>query len=133
MSSTAERTSGHLDRAVIVAVVAVNVVQMPIYEVVDVIAVRDGGVAASGPVDVVRIVAGAAVRGAVFGILGRYRDRVLIVMILVRAVQMAVVQVADVVLVLDGHVTAVRPVRVGVIFMDFVCHGFLPRGSARLR
>ena len=62
--------SGFLDRAVVVAVVAVRVVKMAGYPIVHMIAVRDRFVATSGPVDVARFVPTAAVvGGAAVGVL----------------------------------------------------------------
>jgi hypothetical protein len=101
---------------VIVAVVAVRVVQMAVDQIVDVVAVRHRLVAATRPVLVPRLVAGAAVIGrAAVGIAGRHLDDVLVDVIAVGMVQVAVVQIVDVVAVANGAMTAVGTVLVRVI------------------
>ena len=109
----------------IVAVVAVRMVEMPIDEVVDVIAVRHGLVAASGTVDVVRIVPRAAMLGGAADRVGLVDgERMRIDVVVVCMVQRAVVQVVDVVAVNDGRVSAIGAVNVGMIFEGFaVGHG----------
>ena len=51
------------NRAVVIAVAVVGMVQVPVNEVVDVVAVRNGGVAAAGAVDVIGVMPCAAVIG----------------------------------------------------------------------
>jgi hypothetical protein len=115
---------------VVVAVVAVRVVQVTIDQIVDVISVRDRGVPTAGSVHVVGIVAGALVRLAVVRVRGVDRDRVLVVVILVGAVKVPVVEIPDVIAVLDRYVTAVGSVRVVVVFVDLV-HRSLPFSGFR--
>ena len=74
--------------AVVIAVVAVRVVQAAIDEKVDVVAVRHGFVAAAGAVHVARLVAGARGRAA-FGVDIRHGDGMLLHAAFVRVVQMA--------------------------------------------
>lgn len=57
----------HLHGTVVVAVVAVRVVQVAAHEVVDVVAMRDRLVAAAGTVLVVGVVLGAVVAGRAVG------------------------------------------------------------------
>ena len=114
------------NRPVVVTVVAMRVVQVVLDEVVDVIAVRDGLVAAAGTVLVRGIVAGALViGGAHVGMLGVHRDRVLVDVILVGMVQVTVVQVVGVVGVPDRGVAAARAVFMRVIFMGWMRHIFM--------
>lgn len=102
----------------VVAVIPVRVVQVSVDEVVDVVPVRNRRVPTSGPVDVVGVVAGALVLRAALGV-GRVDvDRVLVVVVLMRAVKVPVMEVTDVVPVLDGDVTAVGAVRVVVAFVN---------------
>jgi len=117
----------HVDRAVVVAVVAVRVMQMAVDEVVDVIAVRDLFVAAVRTVDVLLVMAFAVViRGAGVGIGGIHREHVLIDVFVVRMVQMSVVQIVRMAFVLDGGVAAIRTVLVLVAFVLFTwIHGSL--------
>lgn len=105
----------------VVAVVSVGVVEMVVDQVIDVVAVRDGGVAAVGPVGVPRLVGGASViRGAVIGVARANRERVLIDVVSVGMVEMTVVQVVDVVVVPDRDMPASRTVLVLVPSVDLV-------------
>ena len=106
-----------LQLAVIVAVVAVRMMQVAVHEIIDVIAVRDRFVAATGAVDMRGVVAGAG-RGVAVGIRGADFDDVLIDMPRVRMMQMPVVQVIDVPVVLHRSVAAVGAVLVVVVGMN---------------
>ena len=93
-----------------------RVVQVAINEVVGVVAMRHGFVAATGAVDVSRFVAAAVVvRRAGIRVGGADGDAVFIDVIAVRVVQVAVVQVINVAFVFDGGVTAIRAVLVFVV------------------
>ena len=81
--------------AVVIAVVAVRVVQAAIDEKVDVVAVRHGFVAAAGAVHVARLVAGARGRAA-FGVGVGDGDGVLLHAAFMRVVQVAFLQVVHV-------------------------------------
>ena len=108
--------SGEFDGAVVVAVAVVRVMQVAVHEIVNVIAVRHGLVTAAGAVDVSRCVAAAAVvGGAGIGVGGADGDAVFIHMVVVRMVQMAVVQIVDVAVMPDGGVAATRAVPVRVV------------------
>jgi len=115
---------------VVVAVVAVGMVQVVGDQVVDVIAVRYRLVTASGAVGVPGVVArtGKGVfRSAVLRVLAANLDCVLVDVVLVRVMQVAVVQVVHMSLVTDGHVAAVRTVLVCVVLVNLVL--FLGHGS----
>ena len=100
----------------VVAVVAVRVVQVAIDEVVNVVAMRHGFVAATGTVYMSRFVAAAVVvRRAGIRVGGADGDAVFIDVVAVRMVQVAVVQIVNVAVVLDGGVAAVRAVLVRVV------------------
>src|SRR5689334_23274742 len=92
----------------VVAVVAVRMVQVALDEVIHMIAMRNRFVAAAGAVDVALGVAAAGVgRGAGSGILATDVDLVLLDLAARGMVQVAVVQVIDVPIVLDcGVATA---------------------------
>ena len=93
-----------------------RVVQVAIDEVVNVVAMRHGFVAATGTVDVSRFVAAAVVvRRAGIRVGGADGDAVFIDVVAVRVVQVAVVQVINVAFVLDGSVAAACAVLVFVI------------------
>jgi len=110
---------------VVVAVVRVRVVQVAGDEVVDVIAVRNRLVAATSAVDVAAVVALAGMLGsAPVGVLGVDLEHMLVDVVLVRMMQMALVQVVEMIAVRDGRVAATGPVFVGVIWVRGVLvHG----------
>ena len=95
----------------IIAVVAVRLMQVTVDDVVSMVAVWNGGVAAGGVVNVagglfVRAMAGCAL----IGIRGTHGDGVVIHVRTVDLMQMAVVEVVGVAVVLDGGVAATCPV-----------------------
>jgi hypothetical protein len=100
---------------VVVAVVAVRVMQVAVDQVIDVVAVRDGGVAAVGAVLMRFVMAAASVLGSAIGGIG-YVDGEGVFLDFVRfdAVQVAVVQVIDVAVVDDAGVATTRAVLVGM-------------------
>ena len=101
-------------RAVVVAVVAVLVVQATVYDVVDVVTVRYGFVAAAFAVNV----AGTGLHGvAAVGVGGVYIEAVFVVVAVVLVVQVAIVDVVDVVTVFDGGMAAAFAVNVLVVGM----------------
>ena len=106
----------------IVAMIAVRMVQMPVHKVIDVITVWYRRMSTVRSVYVTGVVAFAVVRDATVGIDVGHGDAVFIVVIFMGAVQVPVVQVTDVVTVLHGDVTAAGAVRVVVVLVDFVRH-----------
>ena len=108
-------------RAVVVAVTAVRMMEMPIDEVIYVVAVRHGRVTA---VRAVHVAGRVSVAGVVWRAAGRVRgidcDRALVDVIAVNHVEMAVVKVVDVAVVLDATVAAVRAVDVVVLGVNLV-------------
>ena len=111
-----------LHRAVPVAVIAARVVQGAVDQVVDMVAVGDGLVTATGTVPVSRAAAGCGRVDAAFGVGGTDVQPVLVVMRDlavddVRMMQMAVMEIVHVTVVLDRGVTAVSAVLVLVIWM----------------
>lgn len=109
----------------IVAVVAVLVVQVTADEVVDMIAVRHRRMTAAGRVDVPRGMSRTRVRRrAAIGVRRVDRDLALVDVAVVLVMQVAVVEEVDVTIVLDRDVAAVRPVSVVVVFVGLVrSHG----------
>lgn len=106
----------------IVAVIAVLMMQTPVDHVVDVIAVRDRFVSAAGAVDVAGLATGRhRVHAAVRILVADLDDMLVVVHLTVRLVwmvQVPVVQIVDVVAVADRLMTAAGTVRVVVIGMD---------------
>lgn len=106
----------------IVAVIPMGMMQMPVDEVADMVAVRYGGVATIRTMHVVRVVPLAVVGATAVGIRVGDFDHVLIAVVLMRTVQMAIVQIANVIAMFDGDVAAVRAVLMRVIFVNSMCH-----------
>lgn len=100
----------------IVAVAAMGMVEMPIDEVVGVIAMRNRGMAATGRVGVAgRVPLARVVRGTPGRVRRIDRDRALVDVVAAHHVQVAVVDIVDVTAVLDGEMAAVSTVLVVVI------------------
>jgi hypothetical protein len=108
--------SSELDGAVIVTVIAVWVVQVSMDKVVDMVAVRDGGVTATRTVHVIVGVGTTSMtRSTVGGVLTPDLESMLIDMVAVRMVEMAIVQVVDVSIVSQRNMPTIGPVRVIVV------------------
>lgn len=119
------------NRAVIVAVIAVRMMQMSIDEIVDVIAMRDRCVAAIRSMHMRGVVARAVmVRCAIRRVLRADFERVLFDRaVLTGVMKMTVMRVVDVVAVLHRRVAASRPVLMFVAFvMVVLSHARLLQG-----
>ncbi len=103
--------------------IAMGMVEMAIDEVVDMITMGDCRVTTIRAVNMVRVVSRAVVLVTAAGVGIGDLDGVFVVMALVRAMQMAIVKVADMITVLHGDMSAVRAVFVIVVFVDLVGHG----------
>jgi hypothetical protein len=102
----------------VVAMVAMRVVQAAIHEVVDVVAMRHGLVPAAGTVDVACFVSAAVlICRAVIWVRRADLDDVLVDMVAVGVMQVAVMQVVHVVPVAYGGMPAARAVFVVVVRM----------------
>jgi hypothetical protein len=98
---------------VVVAVVAMRMMQVAVDQIVDVITMRHRLMSAPGPVLVSRLMAFAAVLGrAAIWVLCRYVDHVLVDMVCVRVMQMPIVQIVDMVAVAHGRMAATGTVLV---------------------
>jgi hypothetical protein len=105
---------------VVVAVIAVRMVQVAFDEIVDVIPMRHRFMTAPRSVNVARVVAPAA-RRALVRIFGTHFEPVLVYMIAVRVMQMTVMQVINMIVVRDRSMSAVRAVLMVVVsVMRFV-------------
>ena len=119
--------SGSRQRTVVVAVVAVRMMEVTADAVVQVVAVGNCLVTAAGAVDMARIMTAATmIRGAAIGIVIGDVDHVLVDMISMRVVEVTIVQVVDVPAVSHGGVPATRTVLVSVVRM-------VGRGASRHR
>jgi len=109
------RACFRLQPAVIVAVIAMGMVQVAVYQVIDVIAVRHSFVAAALAVSMRLFVSGAVVRWCA---LVRIRGADLDAMVLdggaVRMMQMAIVKIVRVAIVLHCYMAAVGAMLVAV-------------------
>jgi hypothetical protein len=111
-----------LERAVVVAMVAMRVVQPAIDEVVDVVAMRHGFMPAAGTVDVACFVSTAVLtRRAAVRVRLADLDDVLLDMVAVGVMQVAIVQVVHVVPVAYGGMPAARSVFVVVVRVMWRC------------
>jgi hypothetical protein len=99
---------------VVVTVIAVRMVQVAVDEIVDVIPMRHRFMAAPRSVNVARLVAAAA-RRALVRIFGAHFEPVLVYMIAVRMMQMPVMQIINMIVVLDGSMSAVRAMLMVVV------------------
>ena len=113
------RTLGlDLQRAVVIAVAAMRVMQVAFYQVVDMVAVRHRFVAAIGTVDVSCVVTGAIMASRASVRVRRVHfEHVLIDMVPVHVVQVSVMQVIDVTVMADRLMPAGWPVPVSVVSM----------------
>jgi hypothetical protein len=119
------RALGQFDRAVVIAVIAVRMVQVAIDEIIDVVPMRHGFVTARRAVNVARLMAATVViRSALVGIFRIDRERMLVDVIAVHVMQMAVVQIVDMIVVLDRRMPTVRAVLMVVVgVMRFAAGG----------
>jgi hypothetical protein len=119
------RSLHDIHRAMIVAVVAVLVVQVALDQVIDVVPMRDSLVAAAGAVLVPAVMLSAGVAGGAAGRVGGV-DWQLVLLDSSRAdmVQVAVVQEIDMIVVLDGRVSTVRAML--MIVIGVVSHVLAP-------
>ena len=100
----------------IVAVIAMRMVQVPGNVIIDMIAVWHCFMAAARAMGVVRFVAAAGMtRGAAIRIAAGDADHMLVDMAFVRVVKMAVMQVVDVIAMAHGRVPATGPMLMSVI------------------
>jgi len=108
-----------LKRTVIVAMRPVWVMQVAIDQIVDMVAVRHGLVAAPGTMAMTDLVPGAAMAGrAASGVACIDGDLVLVDMAVVWVMKVAVVQIVDVTVVPDGDMAAARPMGMRMIVMN---------------
>jgi hypothetical protein len=108
--------------AVIIAVgaigAAVGVMQPPIHQIIHVIAMRHGFVAAAWPVHMRALGGGVAA----IGIGGTDRDHMFVHMIAVRMVQMAIVEIISVAIMADRRVATAWAVNMIVAGMNSAAH-----------
>lgn len=118
----------------IVAVVAVRMMQVALHEVVDMVTMRDRGVPASRTVHMSFLMSTAGMPpGTAVRMGGVDLDDMFVHVTGMGMVQVPVVQVVDVVAVLDGGVTATRAVLVRMVGMNVaLVHRMIGWGSSSL-
>jgi hypothetical protein len=121
-----DQALGQLHRSMIVAVIAMRVMQTAIDKIIDMITMGNRLMAATGAV----LMRAFEVGRAAFGIGGADRNRVFVHAIAGHVVQMAIMQVVDVAFVAHRCVAAIRTMSVRVILV-LSCSGHVapPRAS----
>lgn len=114
----------------VVAVIAVRMVEVAFHQVVDVIAVGNGLVATAGAVDVASVMRVAGVAGrALVRVRSRGLDHVLFDAVAAGMMEVTVVEIVDVTSVPHGRVAAVVAVHVIVVIVDVMAHRQLSSSS----
>ncbi|WP_196479917.1 hypothetical protein [Burkholderia pseudomultivorans] len=127
--------SGEVHRTMVVAVIAMRVMKAPVDQIIDMIAVRYGFMPAARTVYMARLMVAAA-RRTLIRIFRADFDPVLVDMIAVRMMQMAVVEIVDVVAMLDCRVAASRTMlmfMLGVMRLIAGAHTYLLCSSGQAR
>ena len=123
-----ENLLNNLKRSVIVAMVSMRMMEASINQIVHMITMWNGGVAAIRAMNMLRdMFGGGKIRSAFVGIGGSDGNRMFVHVVAVRMMQVAVVEIIHVPLVLDGDVPASRSVdvrMVGVSRAGIIAHNF---------
>jgi hypothetical protein len=107
----------------VIAVVAMGMVQVAVHEIVRVVAMRHRFMAAAGAVTVATLVPTAAMAGrAVARVVAIHLEAMFVDVPVVHVVQMPVVQVVRVAVVQHCGMAALRAMLMGVSFVPVVCH-----------
>jgi len=107
----------------VVAVVAVAVVQTAVHQVVEMVAVRYQRVATA------LVAALAGDRGADVGVGRAHGNDMLVIVALVGEVQVAIVEIVHVALVQNAYMAAVLAMHMRVVSVDEVSHAMLLKSS----
>jgi hypothetical protein len=103
----------------VVAMAAMRMMEASVNQIVNMIAMGNGGMPAIGTMDVFGgMFRGSKTGSAVVRVGGVNRNRVFVHMVAVRVMQMAVVKIVHVPFVLDGGVSASRTVDVRMVGMS---------------
>ncbi|WON74240.1 hypothetical protein [Nitrosospira sp. Is2] len=110
--------SGFRHRAMVIAMTIVRIMEMSIDQIINMVAMRYCLMPTARPMHMLRRVSGAfMLRRAVLRIGRGYANHMFVDMAFVRMMQMAVVQIIDMVIVHDPGVAALRPMRMIMIFV----------------
>ena len=130
VSGACEDELRQIDRSMIIAMVAVRMMQMPVHQIIDVVAMGDRLMPTPRSMHMPGLVSGAAVlRRAAIGVLGRHFNHVLVDMVPVRMVQVPVMEKVDMVAMPDGGMTAAGAVLMRMVRMMWLVarwHGSPP-------
>lgn len=108
----------------VVAMVAVRMMKMPVYKVIDVVSMRHGFMSAIRTVDVSCFMSATlVVRRTAVRVLCTNVDVVLVDMVPVWMMQVTIMQVIDMVVMHDTGVTAVVTVLMAMVFVVFLLTG----------
>jgi hypothetical protein len=122
---------------VVVAVVAVRMMEVILHQIIDVIPMRNLRMSALWTV---KMVAPVRATPMLWGAPGRVcrtdRERMLVDMVIMEMVQVPIVQIIDMVTMLNGHVPAARGMLVAVSFVHLAARlshvaSFAPQPSSR--
>ena len=106
----------------VVTVIAVWMVEVAVDNVVDVVAVRYGFVTTTGTMHVIFVVTCAAVsRCTTVGVCVGHIESMFVYMVPVGVVEVAIVQIVDVVAVFNGGVSTVWSMHMCVVWMFVAC------------
>jgi hypothetical protein len=115
---------GHADRPVMVAMTVVRMVKVTVDEIIDVIAMRNGGMTATRTVAMRGVVGAASVpTRARLRVRRTHRHEVFVDMAVMVVVQMSVVEIVDMIAVADREMSTVVSVNVAVIRVRTVWSG----------
>jgi hypothetical protein len=119
-----------------IAMTVMLMVKVTVDEIVDVIAMRNGGMTAAGPMTMRGVMGAAGVPlRARLRVRRTHRDGVFVDVAVMVVVQMPVVEIVDVIVVADREVSTVASVNVAVIRVRTMWSGhggsFLERGEER--
>ena len=106
----------------VVAVIAVGVVQVTVHQVADVVPMGNSRVPAVGSVNMVGVVASTVVLPASIRVLVRDFNYMLVVVVFMGTVEVSVVKVAHVIAMLNRDMAAVRTVGVVMVFVNLMRH-----------
>jgi hypothetical protein len=118
VSTVTSAASGFRHRAMVIAMTVVRIMEMSVDQIINMVAMRHGLVSTLRPMDMPRRMSCAIMPGGAVLRVGRgYANHMFIDMVLMRMMQMAVVQVVDMAFVHDSGVAALRSMRMIMIFV----------------
>ncbi len=108
------RVLSKLKRSMVVTMIAVRMMQASVNQIVNMVAVWNGGMATIRTVNMPRVVP-VRTMGALIRIGGTNANRMFVYMVAVRMMQMAVVDIIHMAFMFDGQVSATWTMGMGVI------------------